>query len=148
MTVSKTPPGRASTVIWSSGALTPAGPQKWARCLGSVMQRKTSSLGASKTRVKTSSPTSGRCSLIGLPLLIAGGRALDLPQVLVELVEPLGPGPAVLLDPARDRVEPRPLQVAGPELGVPAARDETAALEHLQVLGDGRQGHVERRGQL
>src|SRR6476469_9983937 len=51
MKVSNTPPGRASTLIVSSGVLTPAGPQKWVRCSGSSMQRKTSSRGASNTRV-------------------------------------------------------------------------------------------------
>ena len=43
ITVSNTPPGRASTVMRSRGALTPAGPQKWARCSGSVMHANTSS---------------------------------------------------------------------------------------------------------
>jgi len=51
MTVSKTPPGRASTLMVASGVLIPAGPQKWVRCSGSSMQRKTRSLGASNTRV-------------------------------------------------------------------------------------------------
>src|SRR6266487_2369590 len=48
MTVSKTPPERASTLMLSRGVLTPAGPQKWVRCSGSIMQRKTSSLGGWK----------------------------------------------------------------------------------------------------
>ncbi len=51
ITVSNTPPGRGSTLMVSSGVVTPAGPQKWVRCSGSIMHRKTSSLGASKTLV-------------------------------------------------------------------------------------------------
>ena len=51
MRVSKIPPGRGSAVIPATGVCVPAAPQKCARCSGSVMQRKTSSRGASKTRV-------------------------------------------------------------------------------------------------
>ncbi len=49
--VSNRPPTRRSVVMRSSGVLTPVGPQKWVRCSASVMQAKTSSRGASKTRV-------------------------------------------------------------------------------------------------
>src|SRR5215469_686491 len=73
-------------------------------------------------------------------------RLLDVTQMGVELVEPLGPDPPVLLDPGHGRVEGLPLEVAGPELGVPGPRDEPAAFEHLEVLGDPRKGHVEGRG--
>jgi hypothetical protein len=66
----------------------------------------------------------------------------------VELVEPLRPDPPVLLDPAHGRVECLSLEVAGPELGVPGARDEPGAFGHLEVLGDPRKGHLERRGQF
>ena len=50
ITVSKRPPGRASSVMRSRGALTPVGPQKCARWSASVMQAKTSSRGASNVR--------------------------------------------------------------------------------------------------
>ena len=40
------------------------------------------------------------------------------------------------------------LEVARPELRVPAPRDQPAALENLEVLGHRRQRHVEGRGQL
>src|SRR5215510_16243037 len=69
-----------------------------------------------------------------------GRCSLDAAQVLVELVEPFSPDPPVLLDPADGRVEHLPLQVTGPELGAPGSRDEPAALEHLQVLGDAGKG--------
>lgn len=51
MMVSKIPPARGSTVMFSTGVLTPVGPQKWVRCSAVVMHSKTSSLGASYTRV-------------------------------------------------------------------------------------------------
>ena len=57
MTVSKRPPGRGSTVIPSSGVLTPIGPQKWVKCEGVVMHSKTTSGRASKIRVMVSSPS-------------------------------------------------------------------------------------------
>src|SRR3954468_20819602 len=115
MTVAKAPPGRASTVIWCSGALVPIGPQKWVRCSGSTMQLKTSRRGASNSRVKRRT-----CSDIGV--LLRGG--LQRTQVVVELVEALAPHPPVGLDPVDRGVEGVPFQVAGPELCLPAAGDQ------------------------
>jgi len=77
-----------------------------------------------------------------------GRCSLDVAQVSVELVEPLHPDPPVLLDPAHGRIECLPLEVAGTELGTAGPGDEPAAFEHLEVLGDRREGHVEGRGQL
>ena len=56
--VTKSPPGRRSTVMPSTGVLIPVGPQNCARCSGRVMHRKTTARGASKTRVITSSASS------------------------------------------------------------------------------------------
>jgi len=53
-----------------------------------------------------------------------------------------------VLDPVGRDVEAVGLEPARPELPVAAARDEAGALEHLQVLGDRRQAHVERLGQV
>ena len=83
MSVSNAPPGRASTLTWARGAVTPAGPQKWARWSGSVMQRNTSSRGASKTRRKRSSPVPSMpasSSATGLPRLFPDRRALEVGQ--------------------------------------------------------------------
>src|SRR3954467_9127706 len=104
MTVVNAPPGRASTVIFSSGALTPVGPQKWVRCSGSTMQLKTSCRGAWKIRVKCSS-----CSVIGLSL--CGG--LQGGEVVVEPVEALGPQAPIRLDPVDGDVQRLSFQVAG-----------------------------------
>jgi hypothetical protein len=46
---------------------------------------------------------------------------LDVAQMGLELVEALGPDPAVGLDPVGRGVKRLPLQVAGAELGVPGA---------------------------
>src|SRR4051794_14588434 len=139
MTVVKTPPGRASTVIWSSGALTPVGPQKWVRCSGAIRQLKTSSRGASKTRVMCRT-----CSVMCLSVRGCPQGA----EVVVELVEALGPQAPVRLDPVHGGIEGLPLQMAGAELRLPASRDQPRAFEHLQVLGDAREAQVERLGQL
>src|SRR4051812_39039746 len=104
MTVVKAPPGRASTVIRSSGALTPIGPQKWVRCSGSTRQSKTSCRGASKTRV-----TWRTCSGMG----VSFGGGLQGAEVVVELVEALGPEAPIGLDPVHSGVQGLPLQVAG-----------------------------------
>src|SRR3954470_6318233 len=139
MTVVKAPPGRASTTIWSSGALVPVGPQKWVRCSGSIMQLKTSCRGASKTRVKRRT-----CSVMGIS--VRGG--LEGAEMVVQLVEALRPQTPVLLDPVDGGVQGVSFQVAGPELRPPATGDQTRAFEHLQMLGDARQAQVERLGQL
>src|SRR3954449_4272673 len=139
MTVAKAPPGRASTVIRSSGALVPIGPQKWVRCSGSTMQLKTSCRGASKTRVTCS-------TFSGMGVSVRGG--LQGAEVVVELVEALGPEAPVGLDPVHSGVQRRPFQVAGAELGLPAPADQARPFEHLQVLGDPRQAEDERLGQL
>src|SRR5689334_16445298 len=119
MTVANAPPGRASTVIESSGVLVPSGPQKWVRCSGWTMQLKTSGRGASNSRVKRRT-----CSVIGV--LLRGG--LQGSEVGVELVEALRPQPPVGLDPVDGGVEGVPFQVAGAELGLPPAGDEARAL--------------------
>src|SRR5512132_2288907 len=122
MTVRKAPPGRASTVIWSSGALVPIGPQKWVRCSGSIMQLKTSCRGASKTRV-----TCRTFSVMGC----LRSRGLQGAQVVVELVEALRPRAPVGLDPVHGGVQGLPLQVAGTELCLPTPGDQSRTLEHL-----------------
>src|SRR3954451_16575641 len=139
MTVRNAPPGRASTVIWSSGALTPVGPQNWVRCSGSTRQRKTSSRGASKTRV-----TCRTCSVMGIS--VRGG--LQGAEVVVELVEALRPQPPVRLDPVHGGVQGGPFEVTGADLRLSAPGDQPRALEHLQVFGDPGQAQVERLGQL
>src|SRR3954468_816978 len=139
MTVAKAPPGRASTVIWCSGALVPIGPQKWVRCSGSTMQLKTSCRGASNTRVKCRT-----CSVIGG--LLRG--CLQGAEVVVELVEALRPHASVRLDPVESGIQGRPLQVARAELGLPAAGDQAGAFEHLQVLGDAGEAQLEGLGQF
>src|SRR4051794_16645834 len=117
MTVAKAPPGRASTVMESSGVLVPIGPQKCVRCSGSTMQLNTRCRGASKTRVKRRT-----CSVIGISVR----GCLQGAEVGVELVEALRPQPPVRLDPVGGRVEGLPLQVAGPELRPPPAGDQAA----------------------
>src|SRR3954447_3991637 len=105
MTVSKTPPGRASTVMLSSGGVVPVGPQKWARWTGSVMHRKTRSRGASNTRSTWSSPRPGFTSGISVRALLRA--ALEHGEVGIELVEPAVPDPALLGHPVDGGVQDR-----------------------------------------
>ena len=71
----------------------PAGPQKCVRWSGSVMQRKTSSRGASKTRVKRSSRGGQRRAhrTAPFPLRSRRGVPLEVGQQRIELVEALVP---------------------------------------------------------
>ena len=141
------PPGRTSMdrVV----LVKPFGPSQCTRCSGSVHARKTSSRGASNTRVMTISRSAVSGWTLGLghrgprwqlgrpPLL-----GLQLAQVLVQPVEALFPELAVALQPVGHVLERRGLQPARPPLGLAALGDQPGALEHLEVLGDGRQAHA------
>jgi hypothetical protein len=68
-----------------------------------------------------------------------------------QLIEPLVafvPEPLVAGQPGGHLTQRLGLQAAKPRGRPPRARDQTRLLEHLQVLGDGRLGHGERRGEL
>src|SRR5882724_7073888 len=54
----------------------------------------------------------------------------------------------VVFDPAGSALQRVGLQLAGPPLRFAPPHDESGALQYFQVLGNGRQAHVERRGQL
>jgi hypothetical protein len=73
---------------------------------------------------------------------------LDVSQVLLELFEPVLPHLSVSPDPLDRVVERRGLQAAGPVLGVLPSCDQPRALQHLQVLGNRLEAHVERLGEL
>src|SRR5438874_6883831 len=136
-----TPPGRTS-ISWIVFRK-PFGPHQWATCLGSVHIRQTSSRGASKTRVATISFCAAFATAMFLLLLFF---LFELAQVLVQAVEARFPEFAVVPDPVGDLLERRRLEVAGSPLRVAAAGDQSGALEHLQMLGDGRETHVEGLG--
>jgi hypothetical protein len=55
---------------------------------------------------------------------------------------------SIAVDPAGHQLEHLGFQVPGAALRVPAVGDQAAVLEHLEVLGDGLDGHLIRRGQL
>src|SRR5206468_3492276 len=134
------PPGRASNS--ARGMPTPIGPHHFCRCSGCVNTSKTRSRGASKTRSMTSSlvGTSTTLSLAAMSLLLL----LQFLQVVVQTIEPLLPDHAIALDPRVDLLERARLERRRPPLRLLAARHEARALEHLQVLADRGEAHVER----
>src|ERR687887_2878852 len=73
---------------------------------------------------------------------------LDMAQVGVQAVEALLPELAVPLDPVVDVLERSRVEATGSPLRLATACDEARPLEHLEVLRDPRQGHVEGLGQL
>ena len=68
--------------------------------------------------------------------------------MLFEPIEPGLPDLPVSTDPLDGVIERCGLEAAGPVLGVLSSRDQPRALEHLEVLGDRLEAHVERFGQL
>ena len=100
------------------------------------------------------SRSDGRGDLEGLAICDAADDhvffsfALQFLQVGLEPVEALLPDVAVALGPLGDFLERRRLDPARPPLRLAPARDQAGALEHPQVLRDGRHAHVERLGEL
>src|SRR5262245_20002236 len=75
-------------------------------------------------------------------------RVLKLAEVLVESVVALTEELLVPLEPRRDVSQRLGLQPAGTPLRLATLLDEAGSLEHLQVLRDRRQAHIERRRQV
>src|SRR3954451_16906886 len=115
----------------------PSGPNHFATWAGSVQARKTSSRGASKTRVRTTC-WSAVCAGGGSVIF---GSFLDFLQVCVEAVEARLPGLAAGLHPVRGLRERLRAEAAWPELRRAIACDEAGPLQHLQVPRDHPQGH-------
>src|SRR4051812_50054095 len=70
--------------------------------------------------------------------------ALELLHIVVQPVEALFPELAVAVRKPGDFLQRRGDQPAWPALRIAPPLDEAGALEHLQVLRDCRQAHVER----
>src|SRR5579884_2503405 len=138
------PPTRAST--WQTGLVKSLGPHQRARCAGSVQSLKTVSRGASKTR--TSSIARSESSSTGSFFALMSLLLLQLFEIAVQPIEALFPEAAVVLNVVGDFLERRGFQPARPPLGLPAARDEAGALQHLQVLRDRGQAHLKRPRKL
>src|SRR5436189_5526525 len=80
-----------------------------------------------------------RLSLAAMSLLLQ----LQFLQVLVQTIEPLLPDDAITLDPLVDLLERACLERRGPPLRLFAARHESRAFEHLDVLTHRGKAHVE-----
>src|SRR6185503_8791337 len=100
----------------------------------------TTSRGASKVRVRRTALSVSW--VIELSLLLGGsGRVLGgSGQMRIEPVEACVPGVAAGRRPAHGGVERGRIERAWSELGPPPAMDEAGLLEHLEVLGDRREG--------
>ena len=67
---------------------------------------------------------------------------------MVERIELRRPKVLVGTDPFVRLLQRFNLQSAGPPLGVTAACDQSRVFQHFEMLGDGRQAYLERRGEL
>src|ERR1051326_3429725 len=146
MTKRQAPPGRTS--ISCSVFVKPFGPHQCTTCCGSVHIRHTSSRGASNTRVAVISFVAAAALAAAMSFLLVLLFLFQLAEVVVEAVERLLPKLFVMLDPVGGLFERRRREVAAAPLRVAAAGDEAGALEHLQMLRDRWEAHVERRGDL
>src|SRR5262249_5977963 len=150
------PPTRRS--ILQEGDVKYFGPHQRIKCSGSVHAFQTNSRGASKTRVMTSSRSgdfaegsfflAAMLFLLGFRLSVLRLAFLQLAQIFVKASEVFSPGPAMPPPPARAPLESPRRDPAGPPLGVAPALDQSRLLQHLEVLRDGGQTHLEWLGQL
>src|SRR5215469_11779412 len=132
MTKRQTPPGRMSKL--DVVVENPLGPHHCARCFGSVQASNTSVRGASMMRVVTMDRAASAISLSAPTFLLLFFFGLQLPDIVLEAVEPLFPDFAIPLEPGIGLLERARLDAAWPPLRILAARDETGRLQHLQML--------------
>src|SRR6266567_3170377 len=137
------PPTRTS--IFATGTVAPPGPYHALKWSGSVHIRQISSTGAAKLRSITTASWEALSSAIVFARLSSRS---ELGHVVVHPVEAGLPDGSVLLGPARQLRQRRGLQGARPVLSPVPTRHQPGSLEHLDVLGDGRKGHVERLSEL
>src|SRR6202790_1004115 len=145
MQLRKAPPGRRSNL--HDGRVKPRGPYQWTRCSGSVQALKTRLRGASKMRSISSTRSADSVAallLASIFLLLL----LQLAQVIVQAIEALLPETAIVLQPISGVLERTRLEPAGPPLRLATARDQTRALQHFEMLGDGGKAHLEGLGQI
>jgi hypothetical protein len=83
-----------------------------------------------------------------LPGVMGGSGVRHRAQDVVETAVALLGLPPVTLDPLGHQLEDIRLEVHRAALGLPAPADQAGVLQHLQVLGDGLDGHVVGRGEL
>src|SRR6202035_4498739 len=157
-TYRQVPPSRASQR--SMAKARSCGPSHCATSSGSMWARNTRSRGALNSRVMVICGMPGSavfCVLLIVVSLRYGhlllARALFLAglQGGEQVVEPLVafiPEPLVAGEPGGHLAQRRGLQAAEPGGRPPATRDQARVLQHLQVPGDRRLGHAERRGEL
>src|SRR5215470_16156311 len=143
MPTRRAPPTRTS--IFATTIVAPAGPYHAEKCSGSVHSLQSSSTGAGKQRSITTACSATSFSVI---VLVRSGRWHESCQVVVHPVEaglPVGPA---ALRPGRDLVQWRRIQRTRSELGPASPNDQPSPFQHLDVLGDRRERHRERLGQL
>src|SRR3954447_5886973 len=84
--------------------------------------------------------------LTGFPAV--GLFGLQLAEINFEAIKAIFPEAAVFFEPLVDFLERTHLDAAGPPLRLAATRDQSGALQYLEMLRDGRKAHLERFGQL
>src|SRR5439155_16985621 len=133
------------TSIFATGMVAPSGPYHLAKCSGSVHIRQTRSTGALRVRSITTASWVPLSSVIVFACL---SLLLELLDVVVHSVEAGFPDGPVLLGPRRNRLEWCGVEGARSVLGALAPCDQPRPFEHLDVLRDGRQRHVEGLGEV
>src|SRR6478736_937383 len=130
------PPSRISA-LWFS-MLRPAGPYHCASASGSIQAAKTFWRGCFSTLTSTISRSSDQVSN-SLSIVIL----FRLVQIGFQPVESLGPASALCFHPVGRLLEARSFQSAPATAPALLAGDQSAIFQHLEMLSEGWQRHVE-----
>src|ERR1700746_548391 len=101
--------------------------------------------GASKIRVTVSSGAGDSATFFFAFVVFL---FLQLAQILFQAVEALIPEAAIVVEPIRGVLERTRREPAWTPLRLATTRDKPRALEHLQMLGDSGQAHLEGLGEF
>ena len=139
------PPSVRSTD--TDGADIFCGPHQRIRCSGSVQRRKSRSRGAAISRMRTIS-RSPRRPLGSYSTTIVVSPCSQRCGVGFQPIEMFAPELSVGFQPIVHLPKRLGFEATGPPLRLPALRNQPGLFQHLQMLGDGDQRHVERSRQF
>src|SRR5260370_32997261 len=150
MRIRKPPPGRMSAL--SVVVVKPRGaPCQCCRCSAFVHASKTSSRGASKRRVITSScalEDSLVLALLAAMFLLFPYFFLHFAQIIVQTIETPGPEPPIVLHPIGNVPQRARREAPGPPLATSSPRNQSRAPPHRQRRGDTGQADLDSPSEL
>lgn len=83
-----------------------------------------------------------------LPAARFSRLSLDIAEIIIQPVKPFFPEAPVMFEPICCILQRLCLEPARTPLSIAAAFNQAGVFQHIQMLGDGREAHVERPGKF